>query len=434
MVTPYGQNSQHKHMNEILRHRRYCMKKKAPQYEFFDYLEHTGHGEYIKLPYQPSNKTYLKFRYSVPTNTAECILFGSRSSNRLLSLYWYQNTNSGGSILTKSSNNTYVQKNFGNTALYDWYSVDPVSSTEWIRKRPGTSTTDQTRTWDPQDFTVPFNLYLFAINHNDAPIGTTSYSSPVNKVAGVKISAIEIYEDTELVMDLKPARRDDGRTGYYDALNDIFHFSENEYDFNVGMFADEYDYYDYLESGSNPYIDTKVYISTSLRIISKVGGRDGYGTISPFAGRDSAGVKSLLLRLKSDTPGFNGYITGAVYSNTQHPFGTFVPDEIYDVDINGKTWKITNSQGVVSSHTFPAADFTSTIRTMYLFAFNLTGAANSSPGTIIGDTSIYDNGALIRDYKPAVRKTDGKTGMFDGANSILYQSMNGVAFNYGNFN
>ena len=69
---------------------------------------------------------------------------------------------------------------------------------------------------------------------------------------------------------------------------------------------------------------------------------------------------------------------------------------------------------------------------MYLFGFNLTGAANPNTGTIIGNTSIYDNGVLVRDYKPSVRRYDGKTGMFDSVDNILYQSMSGVNFAYGN--
>lgn len=417
--------------NKILdRYRQMMGVSHGYTYEYFDYLEHTGRGEYIVLPYQPNNRTRLIFRYSVPTITDECLLFGSRDRNRTVVFYWYQNTNSGGSIFSRTGGG---QVNFGNSFVYDWYEVVANTSAEWVRRRPGTSTGDQTRTWDATEFTVPFNLYLFAINHNDAPIGTGAHDSKVNLIAGVKMSAVELYEDQTLLMNLRPARRSDGRTGYHDTLNDVFYFSENEYDFNVGNYADEYVYYDYLENTSSSYINTKVYISTSLRIISKVGGRSGYTTISPFAGRDSVGVKSLLLRLRSDTPGYDGYITGALGNNVQHPFGSFVADEIYNVDINGKLWTITNSQGTVSSHTFPAADFTSTIRTMYLFGFNLTGAANPNTGTIIGDTSIYDNGVLVRDYKPSVRRYDGKTGMFDSVDNILYQSLSGVNFAYGNF-
>ena len=200
--------------------------RKKATYEFFDYLEHTGNGEYINLPYRPNNKTRMKFRYSVPTITEECTLFGSRNSDRTEVFYWYQNTNSGSSIFSRTGGGPI---NFGKSYIYDWYEVVANTPMSWMRKRPGTATVDQTRNWDATEFTVPFNLYLFAINHNDGPIGTGARDSKVNLIPGLKISAIGLYEDTELLMDLKPARRDDGRTGYPDVLNNVFYGSENEY-------------------------------------------------------------------------------------------------------------------------------------------------------------------------------------------------------------
>ena len=126
---------------------RICMSLLGNQrnetYEFFDYLEHTGHGEYIKLPYQPNNRTRLVFKYSVPTITEECILFGSRNKKRTASFYWYQNTNSGGGIFSRTGNSP---QNFGNSFIYDWYEIVANTTMEWVRKRPGTSTGDQTRT------------------------------------------------------------------------------------------------------------------------------------------------------------------------------------------------------------------------------------------------------------------------------------------------
>ena len=140
-------------------------------YEYFDYLEHTGRGEYINLPYHPNNRTRLVFKYSVPTITEECILFGSRNTNRTMVFYWYQNT-SGGSILSRTGGGV---SNFGNSYVYDWYEVVANTSMEWVRKRPGTSTGDQTRTWDGTEFTVDYNMYLFAINHSDGVIGTGTH-------------------------------------------------------------------------------------------------------------------------------------------------------------------------------------------------------------------------------------------------------------------
>ena len=71
-------------------------------------------------------------------------------------------------------------------------------------------------------------------------------------------------------MYLRPARRSDGRTGYHDTLNDVFYFSENEYDFNVGNYADEYIYYDYLENTVTSGYLGQQYIRTGINAGSNV--------------------------------------------------------------------------------------------------------------------------------------------------------------------
>ena len=375
MDTPYGQNSQHKHMNEILRHRRYCMKKKAPQYEFFDYLEHTGHGEYIKLPYQPNNKTRLVFKYSVPTITQELILFGSRDKDRTVVFYGYQNHNSGGSIFSRTGGGV---KNFGNTYLYDWYEVVANTSMSWVRKRPGTATGDQTRNWDATEFTVPFNLYLFAINHNDGPIGPGAHDSKVNLIPGLKISAIELYEDTELLMDLKPARRDDRRTGYYDALNDVFYFSENEYDFNVGNYADEYIYYDYLENtvttastyNGQQYIRTGINGGSNVKIRIRGQLTQTYRFFM-FGSRNAVNQKQFLCRLCSSSAAVAGRTT-VDYANSAtdaYRFGIADMNKVYTIETFPDHWTRTDNEGNIETVSIPQATFQSN-SIITLFALN----------------------------------------------------------------
>ena len=398
-------------------------------YEYFDYLEHTGRGEYIILPYHPNEKTSLKFKYSVPTITEECFLFGSRNRNRTSSFYWYQNTNSGGSIFSRTGNSP---QNFGNSFIYDWYEVVANTTMEWVRKRPGTATVDQKRTWDGTKFTVDYNMYLFAINHNDGVIGTGVHDSKVNLVAGLKLSAIELYEDQTLLMNLKPARRSDGRTGYHDTLNDAFYFSENEYDFNVGNYADEYIYYDYLEStGTNQYIDTGLFASSDLSINCRCFGRSGYTNLIAFGGRTSNRVAEVSLRLQSPTPGFTNRITSTYNNTNQKILGMFVPEEIYDISYSKTEVSVTGSQGTSGSVTNPGTSFLST-RHVNLFGFNNTSTPGVA-GVCICECKMYENSVLKRDYKPSVRRYDGKTGMFDSVDNVLYQSYKGVDFAYGNW-
>lgn len=415
--------------NKILdRYRQMMGVSHGYTYEYFDYLEHTGRGEYIVLPYHPTEKTYLKFKYSVPTITEECILFGSRNRTRTTTFYYLQN-NVGGSIMTKTGGGAV---NFGNTFIYDWYDIDPVSSNEWVRKRPGTSTADQTRTWDGTAFTVDYNMYLFAINHNDGVIGPGAHDSKVNVISGVKMSTIELYEDQTLLMYLRPARRSDGRTGYHDTLNDVFYFSENEYDFNVGNYADEYIYYDYLEStGTNQYVDTGLFASSDLSINCRCFGRSGYTNLIAFGGRTTNGVAEVSLRLQSPTPGFTNRITSTYNNTNQKILGMFVPEEIYDINYSKTEVSVIGSQGTSGTVTNPGTSFLST-KHVNLFGFNNTSTPGVA-GVCVGECKMYENNVLKRDYKPSVRRYDGKTGMFDSVDNILYQSYTGVNFAYGNF-
>ena len=407
-------------------------------YEYFDYLEHTGRGEYIILPYHPNEKTYLKFKYSVPTITEECILFGSRNRNRTTIFYYTQN-NVGGSIMTKTGGGAV---NFGNTFIYDWYDVAPVSPAEWIRKRPGTSTADQTRTWDGTKFTVDYNMYLFAINHNDGVIGTGAHDSKVNLVAGLKMSAIELYEDQTLLMNLRPARRSDGRTGYYDALNDAFYFSENEYDFNVGNYADEYIYYDYLENtvtttstyNGQQYIRTGINGGSNVKIRIRGQLTQTYRFFM-FGARNSVNTNQFLCRLGALTSGTTQTTFGFASIPTVYSFGAADMDSVYTIETFPDHWTRTDQNGNVVTVYIPETPFQSN-SIITLFALNQSNqyASNLRDYGRVGACQMWVDNILQRDFQPAVRRWDGKVGMFERVNSILYQSYTNTAFaNYGNW-
>lgn len=415
--------------NKILdRYRQMMGVSHGYTYEYFDYLEHTGRGEYIVLPYHPTEKTNLKFRYSNPTRTKECILWGCRNSTRTTTYYLYTNTSSG-CIISRTGNSV---QNFGATQLYDWYEIVG-NNTSWTRERVGTGDPISVRTTDGTVSTVDYNLYIFAINHADNPIGDGGQDSKVNTVAGVKLSAIELYEDQTLVMNLVPARRSDERTGYHDTLNDVFYFSENEYNFNVGNYADEYIYYDYLEStDTNQYVDTGLFASSDLSINCRCFGRSGYTNLIAFGGRNSSGVAEISLRLQSPIPNNRNRIT-STYNNTREKIlGMFVPEEIYDISYSKTEVSVIGSQGTTGTVTNPGTSFFST-KHVNLFGFNNTSTPGVA-GVCIGECKMYENSILKRDFKPSVRRYDGKTGMFDSVNNILYQSYKGVNFAYGNLN
>ena len=423
--------------NKILdRYRQMMGVSHGYTYEYFDYLEHTGRGEYIILPYHPNEKTFLKFEYSVPTNTEECILFGSRNRNRTTTFYFLQNVSSG-SIMTKTGGGSV---NFGNTYIYDWYDIDPVSPAKWVRKRPGTSTADQTRTWDGTVFTVDYNMYLFAINHNDGVIGTGAHDSKVNLVAGVKMSTIALYEDSTLLMYLRPARRSDGRTGYHDTLNDVFYSSENEYDFNVGNYADEYIYYDYLENtvtttstyNGQQYIRTGINSGSNVKIRIKGQLTQTYRFFM-FGARNSVNSNQFLCRLGALTSGTTQTTFG--YATDAYRFGLADINKVYIIETFPDHWTRTDNEGNIKTVSISQTTFQGDCN-ITLFALNQNNkyASNLIDYGRIGECQMWVDNILQRNFQPAVRRWDGKVGMFERVNNILYQSYTNTAFaNYGNW-
>lgn len=412
--------------NKILdRYRQMMGVSHGYTYEYFDYLEHTGRGEYIVLPYQPNNRTRLNLKYSVPTITEECILFGSRNRNRTIVFYWYQNTNSGGSIFSRTGGG---QVNFGNSFVYDWYEVVANTSMEWVKKRPGTSTSDQTRTWDTTEFTVPFNLYLFAINHNDGVIGTGSHDSKVNKIAGVKMSAIELYENETLLMYLRPARRSDGRTGYHDTLNDVFYFSENEYDFNVGNYADEYIYYDYIESTGTQWIDTK-YVLGAATVGASFNLKDYDSSATSATG--ILGLSNGRTNVDRVTVAYTlGRLVMGFYAPTNRQFSFSMPGgATVEYEANATSTNVTLN-GVYITWGGTSLTYTGTL--------NILTHRNGQPFNIfhvqLKHIWVRDGDIFNLDMVPSVRRWDGKVGMFEKVNNILYQSYTSTPFTvYGNF-
>lgn len=426
--------------NKILdRYRQMMGVSHGYTYEYFDYLEHTGRGEYIILPYHPTQNTNLKFQYSNPTRTEECILWGCRNANRTTVYYLYTNTNNGGCIISRTGNST---QNLGATQLYDWYKVVG-NNTSWTRERIGTGDAISTRTTDGTVYSVDYDLFIFAINHADNPIGSGGQDSKVNLVSGVKLSAIQLYEDQTLMMDLQPARRSDGRTGYHDTLNDVFYFSENEYDFNVGRYADEYIYYDYLEntvaSGNlgKQYVRTGINGGSNVKIKIK-GQLTQTNRFFIFGSRDAVNSNQFLCRLCSSSSNVAGRTTFD-YANSAtdaYRFGLADINKVYTIETFPDHWTRTDNEGNVESASIPESTFQShSIITLFALNQNNGYASGTSDYGRIGECQMWVDDILQRDYQPAVRRWDGKIGMLERVNSILYQSYTSTAFaNYGNWN
>lgn len=70
------------------------------------------------------------------------------------------------------------------------------------------------------------------------------------------------------------------------------------------------------------------------------------------------------------------------------------------------------------SQSFTASTFQSAV-SLYLLCRNNTGGASNPINATLYSCQIYDNGTLVRDYVPCVRKADGVSGLWDKVNKTF---------------
>ena len=68
---------------------------------------------------------------------------------------------------------------------------------------------------------------------------------------------------------------------------------------------------------------------------------------------------------------------------------------------------------------------------MYIFAMNQNNATVFFSEIKLYSCKIYDNGILIRDYKPCIRLSDNKVGLYDSLNNTFYENEGTGNFTYG---
>ena len=193
-----------------------------------------------------------------------------------------------------------------------------------------------------------------------------------------------------------------------------------------------YTYYDYLENGSNKqWIDTGVYVggAESIEIDSlsiRVSG--GNFSQSVFGARDGYDKNDFSLRIQNSE--------FRIRYGKSADYGTSITvGHQYAFRKNANIINIYDGDTQVYTHTFTALS-TAPDYSLMLFAINNAGSASSTyMGVRIGVTRIYDSSNnLIRDFRPAVRNSDGVAGMHDVLNDVFYTNANpaGDNFLYGN--
>ena len=167
---------------------------------------------------------------------------------------------------------------------------------------------------------------------------------------------------------------------------------------------------EYLESTGTQYIDTRYKPNSNTKVdIRFMSLTNPEGAIPLFGGRTSAETKTFTVFYT--TGGYLGRIDYGTYSSsnptikfTNNTIHTFIKDKEKNY-LDGKYIKSNNSNDF-------SCDYT-----MYLNNVNSSGNSFSKLfNSRLYYTKIYDNGLIVRNFVPAIRKSDNKPGMLDLSN------------------
>ena len=180
----------------------------------------------------------------------------------------------------------------------------------------------------------------------------------------------------------------------------------------VGI-STKYTRLEYIESTGTQYIDTGFKANNNTRVVMDLQANSISGNAWAFGGRDSTSSNAMaVFYYYSSSKLWNADYVGS--SNRQSFSGVGATDRIA-IDFNKNSCSI---NGVLN--TFTAASFQSS-SSIALLAVNTAGTVTGYINAKLYSCKIYDNGALVRDYIPALR-SDGIAGLYDSVNDTFYAS------------
>ena len=189
---------------------------------------------------------------------------------------------------------------------------------------------------------------------------------------------------------------------------------------------------EYIESTGTQYIDTDIYIDFAKNF--KVNGR----FYNPDASKrkiilgNYSGSGVLNIELKADPAYFRTYFTVSttvdVASSVAMPVNELVSYNVnYDAVLH-KSTTIVNGSSFVAD--IPASSVVASNPFRFFLDWRSSNTVIANP-IGIGKTEIYKADALVGDFVPAIRNSDGVVGMYDTVNNRFYTNQGSGTFTPG---
>ena len=359
-------------------------------YTRLEYIESTG-TQYIDTGFKPNQDTRVvadMYLLSTNSNVAADCLFGARTSASSKAFAVQYNNTSGRLQYFYGDGNTYTSSSIPNSRTI-------CDANKNILSYNGK---EITRTYTPLQ--CEYSLYLFALNN----VGKVSSQSIA------RLYSCQIYDNGTLVRDYIPVKDSNGVAGLYDKVNNVFYQSNSDSNFIAGKEI-TYKKIEYIESTGTQWIDTGFNPDQNTKMYLDVAFLSSVGT-------NVAGVRNSA----SDTTNRFGIISFGSASK----IGAFFRDSSIQsiaYDTSRHAYELSKSGLVVDGTSYGSSN-SGTFACTYpitLGAWNNGAGGLSYNNSRIYACKIYDNGALVRDYVPALR-SNGVAGLYDVVNDAFYAS------------
>lgn len=389
-----------------------------------EYLQSNG-TQYIDTGVYPTQLTKVEYRCAVTgsVSNVDSHLFGSRlsASSEAFDLAYMNTSPNGiekfrfihGTTTTQETTTSVTASQLANPHTY--YMSGTSFKVDGSEKMSFTTTS----------FTGTYSLWLFGVNNA---------GSLHNQVRAQRVYKCKIWDNNTLVRDFIPCLDTTNTPCMYDTVTQTAFYNHGTGAFNYGnilpnkirlipSWLDDYTFVNYIQSTGTQYIDTGITLTNNhsveidYQLTQASQSRAGlFGNLN-MTGSNQGRFGSLLSPSNQQLE--HGYGTGNDYWQQGSP------------DTNRhKLYQKKNEiyfDGTLI-HTFASATFTlNTTALLGNFAYTNYTPAKAK----YYNSKWWDGDTLIRNFIPAIRKSDSAVGMLDLVNKVFYTNQGTGVFSYG---
>lgn len=359
-------------------------------YTRVEYIESSG-TQYIDTGFVPNQDTRLVAKIKCIAGSSTVWALGARTSNTS-NMFCFIASASGYYMTQYGTNQGALSSDLNKSEPFILEKNKNVTSMNGETVLTSTAAT----------FTCPVNLTLFAVNNN----GT------INK-GSVSIYSCQIFDNGALVRRYVPVIQDsDGAVGLYDLVQHEFVGNAGTGAFTAGpALYEQYQKLEYIEGTGTQYIDAEFVPNQDTRVLMDINNLS-YVQAPYFGARTGTTTNSFTVWQLSETTFRSDYCLNSANQETgtlSTVVGRYTVDKNKNVTtVNGVT--VTNDEN----------DF-SCAYSLFLLTGNTAGTPYTNKlKAQLYSCQIYSDNAIIRDYIPVKRLSDGAIGLLDDVGGAFY--------------